>query len=53
MRDDPRAPRLLSVVGGKLTGCYRATAAKVLRLLRASLPERIARADTATLALTD
>ena len=52
IRDDRHRPRLVGVVGGKLTG-YRATAAKVMALLRASLPERAQRADTATLPLTD
>ncbi len=49
--DDPRAPRLVSICGGKLTG-YRLTAGKVVRLLSASLPTRRVRADTATLALS-
>lgn len=48
--DDPEQPRLVSIYGGKLTA-YRATAAKVLRRLRRSLPPRPARADTATLTL--
>jgi len=52
VRDDPLRPRLLSVVGGKLTG-YRATAEKVMLVLRGALPPRPARADTATLPLTD
>jgi glycerol-3-phosphate dehydrogenase len=49
--DDARAPRLVSVYGGKLTG-YRLTATKVLRTLSANLPVRRVRADTATLALS-
>jgi len=48
--DRPRAPRLVAIYGGKLTG-YRATAAKVLGLLRASLPPARREADTATLPL--
>ncbi len=49
--DDPRTPRLVSIYGGKLTG-YRLTAARVVRLLRASLPGRRACADTARLVLS-
>lgn len=45
-------PHLVSICGGKLTG-YRATAQKVLALLRAVLPVRPGRADTATLRLED
>ena len=48
--DDPHHPRLLSIVGGKLTA-YRATAERVLALLRRSLPPRLARADTRRLPL--
>lgn len=48
--DDSSHPRVLSIVGGKLTG-YRATAQKVMRRLRRSLPAREPRADTATLPL--
>ena len=48
--DDARPRSLLTVCGGKLTG-YRSTAEKVLRKLRRSLPERDAKADTATLPL--
>ncbi len=47
LTDNPASPRLVSVVGGKLT-CYRATAQHALSLLKASLPPRAARADTAT-----
>ncbi|MEK7758074.1 MAG: FAD-dependent oxidoreductase [Pseudomonadota bacterium] len=50
--DAPQRPRLVSICGGKLTG-YRATAQKVLALLRAVLPVRPVRADTATLQLKD
>lgn len=42
---------LVTVYGGKLTG-YRATAAKVMRLLQRSLPERPAVADTTRLGLS-
>jgi len=50
--DAPEQPRLVSIYGGKLTG-YRATALKALALLRAVLPARPVRADTATLRLED
>jgi glycerol-3-phosphate dehydrogenase len=50
--DTPQQPRLVSIYGGKLTG-YRATAQKALALLRAALPARTVRADTATLLLKD
>jgi glycerol-3-phosphate dehydrogenase len=43
-------PRLVSVIGGKLTG-YRAAAERVMALLRSSLPARAARGDTRTLPL--
>jgi glycerol-3-phosphate dehydrogenase len=49
--DDPQHPRLITIYGGKLTG-YRATAAKVMRLLKKSLPARVALADTAQVVLT-
>lgn len=49
--DSAAQPRLVSVVGGKLTG-YRVAAQKTMALLHATLPVRQARADTATLALT-
>jgi len=49
--DNAEPVRLVTVYGGKLTG-YRATAQKTLALLRMALPARLARADTATLALT-
>ena len=48
--DAPEQPHLVSIYGGKLTG-YRATAQKALALLRAVLPVRPGRADTATLQL--
>jgi len=50
MTDDDRNPRLVSVVGGKLTG-YRAAAEKVVALLAPALPERTRRADTQMLPL--
>jgi glycerol-3-phosphate dehydrogenase len=50
--DDRARPRLLTIYGGKLTG-YRAAALKVLQRLAPALPLRVARADTATLQLTD
>jgi glycerol-3-phosphate dehydrogenase len=49
--DDHARPRLLSVMGGKLT-TYRATAQMALARLQASLPVKEARADTADLSLT-
>lgn len=49
--DRARAPRLLSVVGGKLTA-YRATAERAIRALRPALPARHAVADTRALPLT-
>lgn len=51
MTDDRRNPRLVSVVGGKLTG-YRATAQKVLAILTPGLPSARPRADTAALPLS-
>lgn len=48
--DDARAPRLITIYGGKLTG-YRLTAARALGRLAAALPARSPRADTATLKL--
>ncbi len=48
--DDPRQPRVVTIFGGKLTG-YRATAQKVMRQLRKSLPVREPVADTRTLPL--
>ncbi len=50
--DIPERPHLVSIYGGKLTG-YRATAQKVLALVRVALPARPVRADTATLRLKD
>ena len=49
--DHARRPRVLSIYGGKLTG-YRATAEKVLRRIRHTLPGRKAIARTADLVLT-
>jgi len=51
VRELPRPARYISIYGGKLTG-YRATAARVMRLLRPALPQRPALADTAHLELT-
>ena len=48
--DNPHRPRLVSIYGGKLTG-YRATAHKVMRLLRHTLPAKKRIADTARLQL--
>lgn len=48
--DDSRAPRMVAIYGGKLTG-YRATAEKVMARLARSLPRRAPLADTARLAL--
>jgi glycerol-3-phosphate dehydrogenase len=50
MTDNTRQPRLVSVVGGKLTG-YRAAADKVVALLASTLPARTRRGDTRTLPL--
>lgn len=49
--DDPTAPRMVTVYGGKLTA-YRATAEKVMRMLVASLPSRKRIADTRCLPLS-
>lgn len=43
-------PRLVTIYGGKLTA-WRATAAKVLRRISTTLPDRAPRADTAELPL--
>lgn len=48
--DDERAPRLVAIYGGKLTG-YRATALKVMDRLKGALPEREPRARTDNLPL--
>lgn len=48
--DSKDKPRLVSIYGGKLT-TWRATAAKVMRRLRVSLPDRPARARTDEIAL--
>ncbi len=50
LADDPQRPRVLSVLGGKLT-TYRATAEKMMRRLAPQLPQRTARADTRVLML--
>lgn len=49
--DDERQPRVLSVMGGKLT-TYRTTAQMALARLKGSLPTKEGRADTARLPLT-
>ena len=49
--DNPDRVRLVTVYGGKLTG-YRATAVKVVRLLKKSLPARSPRADTSEIRLS-
>jgi glycerol-3-phosphate dehydrogenase len=49
--DDPAAPRMVTIYGGKLTA-YRATAAKVMRMLAPSLPHRKRVADTRCLPLS-
>lgn len=49
--DNESLPRVLSVVGGKLT-VYRKTAEKVLQRLAPSLPEKIVRVHTNKLKLT-
>jgi glycerol-3-phosphate dehydrogenase len=48
--DNSTQPRVVSIVGGKLTG-YRAAAQKVMNLLQRTLPVRTARADTSTVVL--
>ena len=48
--DDPSQPRVVSIVGGKLT-TYRSTAAKVLRLLAPTLSRRTPVADPRELPL--
>jgi len=50
MTDEAAHPRLVSVVGGKLTG-YRAAAARVASILGVTLPTRPRRADTTRLEL--
>ncbi len=45
------APRVITIYGGKLTA-YRATASRVLRRIRASLPQATQHADTGELPLT-
>ncbi len=47
----PAAPRLFSIIGGKLT-TYRASAEKLVRCLAPHLPKRQRRGDTRTLPLT-
>ena len=49
--NDPRNPRMLSILGGKLTG-YRLTAQQVVKQLAKVLPARTPVADTAKLMLS-
>ena len=49
--DSSDRPRVLSIVGGKLT-VYRQTAIKIMKMLRQTLPAKQAAADTASLKLT-
>ncbi len=49
--DNPVDPRLVTIYGGKLTA-YRATSEKLIDRFKAVLPDKTARADTRTLALT-
>jgi glycerol-3-phosphate dehydrogenase len=49
--DNTECPRVLSLMGGKLT-TYRATALTALERVRVSLPQRNARGDTAELPLS-
>ena len=49
--DNEGRPRVVSIFGGKLTG-YRATAQKVMRKIRRTLPIRKPRADTKKLTLS-
>ncbi len=48
--DDPRRPNYIAIYGGKLT-TYRATAARILRLIKTSLPTYQPVADTRQLQL--
>ncbi|MFO7580530.1 MAG: FAD-dependent oxidoreductase [Nitrosomonas halophila] len=48
--DSPQQPRVVGIYGGKLTVC-RATARKVLHLVRPSLPDRQPRGDVSQLQL--
>jgi len=48
--DDPRSPRIVGIVGGKLT-VYRKTGEQVVAMLRGALPERKPRARTDQLPL--
>jgi len=50
MLDDATQPRLVSIIGGKLTG-YRAAAEAVINKLRVTLPVRTPVGDTRTLLL--
>ncbi len=48
--DDPRRPHLAAIYGGKLTA-YRSTAARLMWLVRAGLPERTSKGNTSELVL--
>jgi glycerol-3-phosphate dehydrogenase len=50
VQPDPRAPALLTIYGGKLTG-YRSTAERVLERIAGALPRRRPRASTRELPL--
>lgn len=50
LTDDPRRPRVVSIVGGKLTG-YRAAAEQVMRVIGPSLTPRRPVAETRSLPL--
>lgn len=52
LTDNEAHPRLLSIVGGKLTA-YRATAERVVRQLQRTLPPRLRQARTHELMLTE
>lgn len=50
--DNDSNPRVLSIFGGKLTG-YRATAEKIMKILKRTLPKRSPVASTRELTLVD
>ena len=49
--DDSKQPHYLAIYGGKLTG-YRATAAKVVKVIEKAIKSRPSRADTKTIHLS-
>lgn len=51
LTDRDKNPRMLSILGGKLTA-HRATAEKAMRILASTLPDRSPRGDTRTLRLS-